>query len=44
MRIAQARGDGDGVLRAYRGCEPAMAELGTAPAQSTTALLDGLRG
>jgi ATP/maltotriose-dependent transcriptional regulator MalT len=43
MRIAQARGDEDGVLRAYQGCESALADLRAVPAASTRQLLDKLR-
>jgi DNA-binding SARP family transcriptional activator len=43
MRIAEALGDEDGVLRAYRGCEQALAEVGASPADSTRQLLRRLR-
>jgi ATP/maltotriose-dependent transcriptional regulator MalT/DNA-binding SARP family transcriptional activator len=43
MRVAQALGDDDGVLRAYQGCEGALAELGTVPSASTRQLLERLR-
>jgi DNA-binding SARP family transcriptional activator len=43
MRLAAALGDEDGVLRAYRRCELALAEVGTEPAPSTRRLLTGLR-
>jgi ATP/maltotriose-dependent transcriptional regulator MalT len=43
MRIAQALGDEDGVLRSYHGCEAALAELQTAPSASTRQLLERLR-
>jgi two-component SAPR family response regulator len=43
MRIAQALGDDDGVLRSYQGCEAALAELQTSPSASTRQLLERLR-
>jgi DNA-binding SARP family transcriptional activator len=43
MRIANALGDQDGVLRAYQRCERALARLGTEPAPSTRELLELLR-
>ena len=43
MRIAQAQGDEDGVLRAYQGCEAALADLRAVPAASTRQLLEKLR-
>jgi DNA-binding SARP family transcriptional activator len=43
MRIAQALGDEDGVLRSYHGCEEALAELQTSPSPSTRQLLERLR-
>jgi DNA-binding SARP family transcriptional activator len=43
MRIAQALGDDDGVLRSYQCCEAALAELQTSPSASTRQLLDRLR-
>ncbi|WP_246370051.1 BTAD domain-containing putative transcriptional regulator [Amycolatopsis echigonensis] len=43
MRIADALGDSDGVLLAYRDCERALAELGTAPSSTTRRLLERLR-
>jgi DNA-binding SARP family transcriptional activator len=43
MRVADALGDGDRVIRAYQGCERALAQLGTTPAPSTRQLLERLR-
>ena len=43
MRIAGALGDGDRVISAYRGCERALAQLGTVPAAGTRQLLANLR-
>jgi ATP/maltotriose-dependent transcriptional regulator MalT/DNA-binding SARP family transcriptional activator len=43
MKIADAFGDQDRVVSVYRQCEQAMAELGTKPAPTTTALLNDLR-
>ena len=43
MRIASAVGDDDRVISAYRSCERALGELGTAPSTSTRQLLDTLR-
>lgn len=43
MRIADALGNPDRVIAAYRACEHALAELGTQPAPSTVALLQDLR-
>jgi hypothetical protein len=43
MRIAHAHGDLSGVLDAFRGCERALAELGTTPSRGTRALLEDLR-
>ena len=43
MRIAQARGDEDGVLRAYQACEAALADLRAVPSASTRQLLEKLR-
>jgi DNA-binding SARP family transcriptional activator len=43
MRIAGARGDADGVIREFKSCERALAEIGAAPSQSTRHLLDALR-
>jgi DNA-binding SARP family transcriptional activator len=39
MRIARARGDEEGVLRAYHACEAALAAIPAGPSQSTRALL-----
>ena len=43
MRIANAVGDEDRVIAAYRRCELALGELGTAPSTSTRQLLETLR-
>lgn len=43
MRLADATGDPDGVIAAYRQCERALHELGTSPCQTTSCLLDDLR-
>ena len=43
MRVANALGDHDGVIRAYQRCEAALAQIGTEPAASTRELLDRLR-
>lgn len=43
MRIANALGDEDGVIRAYRDCAKALAELGAEPAPATRALLETMR-
>lgn len=43
MKIANALGDEDGVIRAYRGCERALAELGAEPAAATRELLERMR-
>jgi DNA-binding SARP family transcriptional activator len=43
MRIAQAVGDEDRVIAAYRRCELSLGELGIAPSSSTRQLLDALR-
>jgi DNA-binding SARP family transcriptional activator len=43
MRVANALGDDDGVIRAYQRCERALAKLGTEPAPSTRDLLARLR-
>jgi len=43
MRIANATGDEDRVITAYRRCERALGELGIAPSSSTRQLLDTLR-
>jgi DNA-binding SARP family transcriptional activator len=43
MRIANARGDQDGVLTAYHRCAEALRDLQTAPTKTTKRLLDQLR-
>jgi DNA-binding SARP family transcriptional activator len=43
MRVANALGDHDGVIRAYQRCESALAQIGTEPASSTRELLERLR-
>ena len=43
MRIAGVLGDADGVIREFKACERALAEIGTAPSHSTRQLLDRLR-
>jgi DNA-binding SARP family transcriptional activator len=43
MRLAAALGDDHGVLRAFQGCERALAAVGAAPTQTTRSLLDQLR-
>lgn len=43
MRLADAVGDPDGVIGAYRRCEQALEELGTNPCPTTARLLDDLR-
>jgi DNA-binding SARP family transcriptional activator len=43
MRLAHTHGDHDRVIAAYRACEAALAELGTAPSTTTTRLLHDLR-
>jgi DNA-binding SARP family transcriptional activator len=43
MRIANAIGDGDRVIAAYRRCERKLGELGTLPSTSTRQLLETLR-
>lgn len=43
MRLADAVGDADGVIGAYRRCERALGELGTNPCPTTSRLLDDLR-
>lgn len=43
MRIAETLGDESGVVRAYRGCEEALAQLGTTPSASTKELMQRLR-
>jgi DNA-binding SARP family transcriptional activator len=39
MRLAQALGDHDRVIAAYRSCERALHEIGATPAAATSALL-----
>lgn len=43
MRIADALGDQDRVVAAFRACERALEELGTQPASTTVRLLQDLR-
>jgi DNA-binding SARP family transcriptional activator len=43
MRVANALGDDDGVIRAYQRCERALARIGTEPAPTTRELLERLR-
>jgi DNA-binding SARP family transcriptional activator len=43
MRIAGVLGDADGVIREFKACERALADIGAAPAHSTRQLLDQLR-
>jgi ATP-dependent transcriptional regulator len=43
MRIANAIGDTDRIIAAYRACERALGQLGARPAASTRRLLDDLR-
>jgi ATP/maltotriose-dependent transcriptional regulator MalT/DNA-binding SARP family transcriptional activator len=43
MRLADALGAGDGVIRAYHGCERALAQVGTTPSRTTRDLLERLR-
>jgi DNA-binding SARP family transcriptional activator len=43
MRVANALGDEDGVIRAYQACERALAEVGTKPSPTTRDLLERLR-
>jgi DNA-binding SARP family transcriptional activator len=43
MRIADALGDQDRVIAAYRACERALTELGTQPTATTVQLLKDLR-
>jgi DNA-binding SARP family transcriptional activator len=43
MRIANAIGDDDRVIAAYRRCELTLGEIGIAPSTSTRQLLDALR-
>jgi DNA-binding SARP family transcriptional activator len=43
MRLADALGAADSVIRAYHACERALAELGTTPSRTTRELLERLR-
>jgi hypothetical protein len=43
MRIANAIGDEDRVIAAYRHCERVLGELGTTPSRTTRRLLETLR-
>jgi DNA-binding SARP family transcriptional activator len=43
MRLADALGAGDRVIRAYHGCERALAQVGTTPSRTTRELLERLR-
>lgn len=43
MRIANALGDENGVIRSYRGCEQALANVGAQPSGATRALFGSLR-
>jgi DNA-binding SARP family transcriptional activator len=43
MRLADAFGAGDNVIRAYQGLERALAEIGATPSRTTRELLDRLR-
>ena len=43
MHLAALRGDPDGVIREYKACEQALAEIGARPAGSTRKLLEQLR-
>jgi hypothetical protein len=43
MRVAGVLGDPDGVIREYKACQHALAEVGASPAGSTRKLLDQLR-
>ena len=43
MRIANATGDEDRVIAAYRRCERRLGELGTTPSSTTRQLLETLR-
>jgi DNA-binding SARP family transcriptional activator len=43
MRLADALGAGDSVIRAYQGCERALAQVGTTPSRTTRELLERLR-
>lgn len=43
MRVANALGDDDRIIGAYRRCERQLAEIGTVPSRSTQRLLEHLR-
>ena len=43
MRLASARGDDQGVLRAYQRCSQVLAEVGAEPSATTRRLVDQLR-
>ena len=43
MRLAHARGDHGGAVRAYDGCVRALARIGTTPTLTTSRLAEGLR-
>ncbi len=43
MRVACVRGDPDGVIREFKGCERTLSRIDAAPAQSTRQLLHHLR-
>jgi DNA-binding SARP family transcriptional activator len=43
MRLASALGDEDGVIRAYRRCEQALATVGASPGPTSRQLLERLR-
>jgi DNA-binding SARP family transcriptional activator len=43
MRLAETRGDQQGVVRAYRSCEHALAEMNARPSATTQRLLETLR-
>ncbi len=43
MRLASARGDDQGVLRAYQRCEQVLAEVGAEPTATTRQLVGQLR-
>jgi DNA-binding SARP family transcriptional activator len=43
MRISNALGDDDGVIRIYHACQRALADVGTGPSPSTRQLLERLR-
>ncbi|MGH3631386.1 MAG: bacterial transcriptional activator domain-containing protein, partial [Sciscionella sp.] len=43
MRLADATGDPDGVIAAFRSCEDALRELGICPSETTRRLVTDLR-